>query len=207
MTPETTAPAAPAPVAAPASTPAPEAAPVAPVAPAVPAAAAPAPTAPAAPAPAAAVPATYTFAIPDEAKVYIGAQDQARLAQVATASGWTQEDLDGEVGNIILDRKATHEALTAELNSHAELGGGQRDAAQRDMKRALDFALPPDSPERQRFDQDVARLALANYTPLALFMARIGRAMGEDGRGGFTVGGSAPEAKSTIAKLFPTTPQ
>jgi hypothetical protein len=153
------------------------------------------------------VPTTYTFAIPDEAKVYLGEDDQTRLALMAKNSGWTQEDLDGEVGNIILDRKATHAALTAELQSHAELGGGQRDAAQRDMQRALDFALPKDTPERQRFDRDIARLALANYTPLALFMARIGRAMGEDGRGGFTPGGAPAGEKTTIAKLFPTTPE
>ena len=152
-------------------------------------------------------PTTYNFAIPDDAKVYIGEQEQTRLAQVAQHSGWTQEDLDGEVGNIILERRNTHEQLTAELNAHPELGGDKREAAQRDMQRAIDFGLPKDTPERQRFDRDIAKLALANYPPLVLAWARIGRAMGEDGRGGFTPGGAPEGGKTTIAKLFPSTPE
>ena len=209
MTPEAAAPAAPAPAAAPAAAPAPEAPAAAPAAPAAAAPAAAPPAAPAAPAPAApVVPTTYNFAIPDHAKVYFGDEDQARLALVAKNSGWTQEDLDGEVGNIILDRQATHEALTTELHAHPELGGEKQAAAQRDIQRAIDFCLPPHSPERTRYDRDVARLALANYTPLALAWARIGRAMGEDGRMGSVTPGPAPAGtKTDIEVLFPSTPQ
>ena len=201
-----------APVAPPTVTPpAPAPAPAAVVSPAVAPDAGPpavAPPAPAAPAPAApVVPDTYNFAIPDDAKIYVGEPEQQQLAVVGKASGWTQEDLDGEVGNIINERRQTHQQLTVELGAHPELGGEKRDAAQRDMQRAIDFALPKDTPERQRFDRDIAKLALTNYTPLVLAWARIGRAMGEDGRGGFTPGGPPEGAKTTIAKLFPSTPE
>lgn len=203
------APVAPPTVVAPAPAPAPAAAVPPAAAPAVAPPVAPAPVVPAAPeAPAApAVPTTYNFAIPEDAKAFVGEADQTRLAEVARFSGWTQDDLDGEVANIINDRKATHAALTAELTAHPELGGDKQAAAQQDIKRAIDFCLPPNTPERQRYDRDIARLALANYTPLVLAWARIGRAMGEDGRGGFTPGGPPDGQKTTIAKLFPSTPE
>jgi hypothetical protein len=162
------------------------------------------------PAPAAAEPepgasGTLTLTVPEGGDVFVTEGVRDRLLAIAKVSAWTQSDLDSEVDAHIAQLRAQHQAYTAELDAHPEIGGVHKAAAQQDAQRALDIALPPGTPERQRWDRDVASQGLTNYTPLVLALVRVGRLMREDGASAYgTTSGRTP---STVETMFPSTPQ
>lgn len=89
-----------------------------------------------------------------------------------------------------------------ELERHAEIGGANLETAQVDITRAIDHFLPATSPEGQTLRTALTRTGYGNFAPLALLLARIGRAMKEDRPLSQSPSGGAVKATEDV--LFPS---
>jgi hypothetical protein len=102
------------------------------------------------------------------------------VTAIARERGMTNEQAQNVLNEMSTSFASQSAAFRTELESHAEIGGANLEAAQADMHRALDHFLPKDSPEGKALRSVMTRTGYGNYAPLALAFARIGRAMKED---------------------------
>jgi hypothetical protein len=184
-------PPAPAPPATPPATP-----PAPPVPPAVPPAAPPAPAhtagvPPAAPptvppvvppaTPPAAPPATPpTYALTLPAGTVLDESDVAAITTMATAGNWTQEQAQAALNQTHEAHNAQRARYRAELDAHPIVGGTNLPQATADAQRALEWALPADTPDGQAMRRYLNKEGIGDHPLVVLLLSRFGKGMGED---------------------------
>jgi hypothetical protein len=145
------------------------------------------------------VPETYTLNIPQADVEFADDKDLERIAVIAKANQWSNEDAQAELAAQIDLRRTAHTQLYAEAQAHPEIGGDKLEAAGQRAKAFMDKLLPATEPDGARLRRDLQRLGLSNYPPLVVLLARAGAAMAEDSPvAGSTATNTGPKATEDV---------
>lgn len=136
-------------------------------------------TPPAAPA----TPIPVKLAIPDGAAPFIDETDLRDFEALATREQWSKDDAQGFLAEQVALRKSASDKFLADAKAHPEIGGEHLEAAQRHARSVLDRFLPVTTPDGEALRRGLTKSGFANYPPLVVLLARIGKAMGEDAPG------------------------
>ena len=149
--------------------------------------------------PVAAVPVPIVLSVPEGAQSFVDEQDIAEFTAIAKRENWTNDDANAFVQEQAALRKGQFDKFLADAKAHAEIGGEHLEAAQQRAVSVLDRFLPATEPEGKMLRAGLTKTGFANYPPLIVLLARIGKAMGEDTPGApGSAGGAVKTAESIL---------
>ena len=125
-------------------------------------------------------PATHALTLPKDN----AALDQSDVDAVIThakAKGWTNEQAQAALDEMSSSLVAQSARFETELKAHPEIGGANFEAAQQHAQRALEHFMPKASPEGIALRTALNKSGYGNHPGFVQLLARIGKAMGEDG--------------------------
>jgi len=149
-------------------------------------------------------PVVLSLVIPQGMETFADAADVADFTTIATREGWSNEDAQAFLSEQVTLRKQVSDTFMAAAKAHPEIGGEHLEASQRAARTVLDRFLPATTPEGQALRLGLTKTGYANYPPLVVLLARIGKAMGEDAPGVTLGSGGVP--KTAAEKLYDKTP-
>ncbi|HXD72175.1 MAG TPA: hypothetical protein VN628_00490 [Vicinamibacterales bacterium] len=120
----------------------------------------------------------YALTLPEGGRV--DASDVAKLEAIARANNWTNDQAQAALTEHDSALKAQSDQFLTDLRTHAEIGGEHLAVSQQRANAVLDTFLPAESPEGKALRADLNKSGYANYAPLVLLLARIGKSMSED---------------------------
>jgi hypothetical protein len=129
--------------------------------------------------PAAGAPEKYSLTPPAD-NALVDTQDVTAIETMARNANLTNEEAQAVLETAAREATARHEQWLTETRADAEVGGAQLEAAQRASNQVLDRFMPANDPDRAALERLLVHDGLGKYRPVVKFLARIGRAMGED---------------------------
>jgi hypothetical protein len=138
----------------------------------------PTPETPAAPA-AAAAPEKYSLTPPAD-NALVDAQDVTAIETMARNANLTNEEAQAVLETAAREATTRHNTWLEETRADTEVGGANLEASQRASNQVLDRFMPATDPDRAALERLLVHDGLGKYRPVVKFLARIGRAMGED---------------------------
>jgi hypothetical protein len=122
-------------------------------------------------------PDTYTLTAPDG----MDAEELKAFETFARERGLSNEQAAAALEALPDALASQVSRFRADVEKHPEVGGDKLQAAQANALKALDHFLPADTPEGKALRRGLDVSGYGNYAPLVVLLARIGKAMGEDG--------------------------
>lgn len=146
-------------------------------------------------------PETYTLTIPADATQYLDASDLKAFEKQARANGLTNEQAQAVVGAEATRLVALSTAFRTETEADPTYGGDHLAASQQAARLALDRFAPKGTAEGDAFRRDLEKSGYGNKLTVFAFLARLGKALGEDRPTGGGTGAIAP--KTAAQTLYP----
>lgn len=139
----------------------------------------PPPPPPETPPTAAGAPEKYSLTPPAD-NALVDTQDVTAIETMARNANLTNEEAQAVLETAAREATTRHTTWLEETRADTEVGGANLEAAQRASNQVLDRFMPANDPDRAALERLLVHDGLGKYRPVVKFLARIGRAMGED---------------------------
>jgi hypothetical protein len=142
----------------------------------------------------------YELTVPDGS--LLDEADVAAIEAMGRTHNWTNEQAQAALAESGTALDAQRARFLEQTVAHPEIGGDKLEQSQAFARAALDKFLPSTTAEGQELRRALDKSGYGNYAPLAVFLARIGKAMGEDAPSQAAAGAGAGAVKRNHAEVL-----
>jgi len=124
------------------------------------------------------VPEKYTLKAPEGG--YVDDDDLVRVAALAKAEGWTNEEAQAQLDRYAKGTAAQAQEWLAQTNADPEYGGEKLADAQKRARAVIDKVRPEGHPRRESFLRILDKTGYGNHLEVLSFFADLGSMAAED---------------------------